>query len=211
MDGSFPPQRRKSLTRPGASGPPTQTVESPKRQLEQLVGWSISIKTMSNELVQGRLYTLDRITNCIALICSDPKPVPKSVSFRIIKLSNIKELLSVGPEDTSKEPWTAVSPVRHVHLDQLQARETEALREVRQQAAKIGVGVTKEGQEIFDALYKTLPCRWASDTIVVMDEVLISPPYTIEHCKANASSAASLARVKKVLEGERRRLANPKN
>lgn len=44
-----------------------------------------------------------------------------------------------------------------------------------------------------------LPCRWSKDTIVVMDEVLITPPYSVENCKANSTSAASLARVKKVV------------
>jgi hypothetical protein len=34
---------------------------------------------------------------------------------------------------------------------------------------------------------------------VVMDEVLITPPYSVENCKANLTSAASLARVKKVV------------
>lgn len=45
----------------------------------------------------------------------------------------------------------------------------------------------------------SLPCRWSKDTIVVMDEVLITPPYSVDNCKANSSSGASLARVKKVV------------
>jgi hypothetical protein len=32
-----------------------------------------------------------------------------------------------------------------------------------------------------------------------MDEIIITPPYNEENCKANASSAAPLARVKKVV------------
>lgn len=44
-----------------------------------------------------------------------------------------------------------------------------------------------------------LPCRWAKDSIVVMDEVIIAPPYEPENCKANASASYTLARVKKVV------------
>lgn len=47
-----------------------------------------------------------------------------------------------------------------------------------------------------------LPCRWSNDTIVVLDEVLIQPPYDVDSCKANSSSASSLARVKKVVRCE---------
>lgn len=34
---------------------------------------------------------------------------------------------------------------------------------------------------------------------MVMDEVIISSPYEPDNCKANASAAATLARVKKVV------------
>ncbi|KAI8595974.1 anticodon-binding domain-containing protein [Dissophora ornata] len=103
---------------------------------------------------------------------------------------------------------TALPAVGYVHLDKIQHREQQTIREAQAAAARIGVGVSSIGQDIFDALSKTLPCRWAKDSIVVMDEVIIAPPYEPENCKANASSSNSLARVKKVLEGERMRLAS---
>ena len=33
-------------------------------------------------------------------------------------------------------------------------------------ASKIGIGVSKEGQQLFDALAKTMDCRWSGTTIV---------------------------------------------
>ncbi|KAF9388841.1 hypothetical protein CPB97_000288 [Podila verticillata] len=103
---------------------------------------------------------------------------------------------------------TVVPAVSYVQLDKIQQREQQAIREAQVAAARIGVGVSSSAQDIFDALSKTLPCRWAKDSIVVMDEVIIAPPYEPENCKANASASYTLARVKKVLEGERFRLAN---
>ncbi|KAF7726456.1 hypothetical protein EC973_008691 [Apophysomyces ossiformis] len=217
-------QRRKSVTRQGGttstsgSGSSAPTSAAPaKKSLEWLIGRRIKLKTANNEDVEGAIYTYDRATNCIALDILfitlsffDRSQERKRISFRIIKISHIKEIVSVSSDDAQNEPLSNYLPVGHVYLDQLRAREADAVKTLRQQMAKMGVGVTKEAQEIFDALSKTLPCRWSNETIVVLDEVLIPPPYEVESCKANASSSASLARVRKVLEGERRRLANAK-
>ncbi|KAL9251195.1 hypothetical protein AKJ16_DCAP00139 [Drosera capensis] len=78
-----------------------------------------------------------------------------------------------------------------------QAREDSAIR----QAERIGVGVTEEAQNIFDAL---LPVRWDKTVIVVMNEVRVSSPYLPE--SVSGGTAAANERVKKVLELERKRL-----
>ncbi|KAI8390866.1 anticodon-binding domain-containing protein [Radiomyces spectabilis] len=217
MESSTQSSHRKSPVRQGSSPIP------PKRSLEWLVGRRVKIKTTTNEEIDGLIYTFDRITNCLALDCSTgPRHSRKGLSFRIVKIPQIKEILSVTSDENStplQDPaietninkLSSYLPVNAVNLDRLRGRESDAMKGHLQQAAKIGVGVTKEAQDIFDALAKTLPCRWSNDTIIVLDEVLISPPYEVENCKANASAAASLARVKKVLEGERRRLASAKN
>jgi len=101
---------------------------------------------------------------------------------------------------------TFVPSVGYVPMDRIQAREIQAVKETRAALARIGVGVTQKAQDIFDALSKTLPCRWAKDSIVVLDEVMINPPYDIDDFKANQSASGSLAQVRKVLEGERKRL-----
>jgi hypothetical protein len=46
-------------------------------------------------------------------------------------------------------------------------------------------------------------CQWAKDSIVVMDEVIISSPYEPDNGKAKPSSSATLARVKKVVRNPR--------
>jgi len=53
-------------------------------------------------------------------------------------------------------------------------------------------------------LAKTLPCKWRQDAIVVFDEIVIANPYGPENISGENSTM--LDRVKKVLEGERRRL-----
>lgn len=53
---------------------------------------------------------------------------------------------------------------------------------------RIGDGVSKEAQRLFNSLHKALsPCAWSQQTIVVgtpgsEDEVRIAPPYTNATC-----------------------------
>lgn len=72
-------------------------------------------------------------------------------------------------------------------------------------AANIGVGVTQEAQDIFDALARTLPCRWRDRDIVVMDEVVIAAPYA--SCAGVAGGdPRAVERVQKVLANEKKKL-----
>jgi protein LSM12 len=72
--------------------------------------------------------------------------------------------------------------------------------------AKVGIGVTKEAQGIFDALSKTMPCIWHDRSITVMDVVTVKPPYTVADVSAAPEQSGALERVKKVLAAERVRM-----
>jgi hypothetical protein len=50
---------------------------------------------------------------------------------------------------------TVLPTVGYVQLDKIQQREQQAIREAQAAAARIGVGVSTIGQDIFDALSKT--------------------------------------------------------
>jgi len=91
-----------------------------------------------------------------------------------------------------------------INMSRVRAREEHALKIAYQDASRIGVGVTTQAQEIFNALSKTLPCRWHGDAIMVFEDIRIANPYTMN--SITGSDEAALNRVKKVLEGERRKL-----
>jgi hypothetical protein len=105
--------------------------------------------------------------------------------------------LSARPHPQQKLP--AVDDARSAK------RLEDAVRAAEADAERMGVGVTRQAQSLFDALSKTYPCRWRETTIAVMDSVLIRPPYTPETCEGGnpterervqmvlASLAASLA------------------
>ena len=84
-------------------------------------------------------------------------------------------------------------------------RLEDAVRAAEADAERVGVGVTRQAQLLFDALSKTYPCRWRETAIAVMDTVIIRPPYTPDACEGGnpterervqlvlASLAASMA------------------
>lgn len=51
-----------------------------------------------------------------------------------------------------------------------------------------------------------MPIRWHNQEIIVHDAVIIAPPYRLEDCKGAKDKQETLNRVRKVLEGERRKL-----
>lgn len=119
----------------------------------------------------------------------------------IIPISTIQkfELLS-APASTPKSFAAANPPLSSVPTSLYLARANAAVARLQEAAARKNKSVTKEGQEIFDALNRTLPTKWEGTSIVVMDAVVISSPYRGEDCKAAAGQQASvLARVKKVV------------
>ena len=71
---------------------------------------------------------------------------------------------------------------------------------MRADEARRGKGVSREAQDIFDALARTLPARWDGESIVVLDAVVIAKPYRSEDCRAGKGvQPQMLQRVRKVV------------
>jgi ElaB/YqjD/DUF883 family membrane-anchored ribosome-binding protein len=168
---------------------------------EAILGVEVKIKTTLGEEFEGEIFSYDTTSNCVILIQSSHHSLLKR-NYRVLKTSFIKEIQYLGKNENSSV--SDLSALPSVNVQKIRAKEEAALRKIREDVSKIGVGVSKEAQEIFDALSKTLRCRWNRDIIVVFDEVQIKPPYDVDCCSGNDSFM--LERVKKVLDGEKRRL-----
>jgi len=170
-----------------------------KRGPEWIVGLIVKIKTSLGEEVEGEIFSFDNNTNCVVLVEHQKHSTLKK-NYRLLKASFVKEIQYVGRAENVdfelEPPPVSIAKARH--------KEASSLRAMREEISRIGVGVTQEAQEIFNALSRTLPCKWYKDSIIVFDEVVIESPYGIENCRGPTS--LSVDRVKKVLEGERKRL-----
>jgi len=175
-------------------------MEHGKRNSEWIIGVKVRIKTSLGEDVEGEIFSYDNTTNCLVLIQSSTHSTLKK-SYRLLKTSFVKEIQYLGKNEANAQDIENLPPI---NIAKIKSHEAKAIRLMREEASRIGVGVTEEAQEIFNALAKTLPCKWKGENILVFDEVLIQSPYTIDSMSGNDPKI--LDRVKKVLDGERKRL-----
>jgi len=164
---------------------------------EWIIGYRVKIKTSLGEEIEGKIFSYDTITNCVVL--QDSLPGTQKSHFRIIKASFIKEVQALSVQSSPAD----VIDLPPVNINKIRAREEVNTSLARQ---RLGVGVSSEAQEIFNALSKTLPCRWENNEIVVFDDIRITSPYQKEN--VSGGTAASIARIQKVLEGEKTRINN---
>nr|KAF6457336.1 LSM12-like protein [Rousettus aegyptiacus] len=84
-------------------------------------------------------------------------------------------------------------------LMELASKARTEKEEKLSQAYAISAGVSLEGQQLFQTIHKTIKdCKWQEKNIVVMEEVVITPPYQVENCKGKEGSA--LSHVRKIVE-----------
>ena len=162
------------------------------------IGLEVSGTTASGEAFSGSVFTYDEGTK-IAVLRTEGE---------IINTHDVRVLNTEGCANVrSKPPASAVAldalPV--VDRARSERREEANVKAAHASAANIGVGVTQEAQDIFDALARTLPCRWQDRNIVVMDEVVIAAPY--KQCAGvDGGDPRAVERVQKVLANEKKKL-----
>ncbi|PVU99473.1 hypothetical protein BB560_005495, partial [Smittium megazygosporum] len=138
----------------------------------------------------------------------DFRPIPNpKVRVNIVNISNIVKIFVHDPKSIKTNlPDQRVQKTLDFELPQetylpvekLKIAHHKVLNEARTQYLRIGENVTPKAQSIFDALSKTLPCRWNKQRIVVLDEIFIDPPYNVENCTSASPDTDTLNRVKKV-------------
>lgn len=148
----------------------------------------------------------------------------KYTGFKLVHAGTVKryEVLAHGSADALSRTVPVDAAVRS-------AREASAVRRSAEKAERTGDDVSDLGQAVFDALNKTLPCRWHGPHIIVLDEVVVSgPEYDTDrtyvpglertqvdalingedaapHVERASAKARVWQRVVKVLQGERAR------
>ena len=107
------------------------------------------------------------------------------------------QIVSVNVIESSSGP----TPVSSLDSNVVNTKLEAAIRLRQEDSAKIGKNVSEFAQQLFFSLAKTLPCRWDNQTIVVMDNILIAPPYTAESCSilTGDNKSPALERIKSIV------------
>mmetsp|Transcript_13978 Transcript_13978/g.16888 ORF Transcript_13978/g.16888 Transcript_13978/m.16888 type:complete len:191 (-) Transcript_13978:410-982(-) len=163
------------------------------------IGCFVHVRTVLGEDIQGELFAYDSKFNCVCI--QEQSEDGKVTGVRVLKANFIKDVV----EATERNPGKEVDPLPTLDMAKCRAREAKALKAAEEEAANIGVGVTEQAQEIFDALAKTLPCKWNGTRMIVLDEVTIVEPYGSDNCSGGNSML--LQRVRKVLDGVKDKLS----
>jgi len=160
---------------------------------ESLLGAQIKVVTTFGEEIEGELFCIDIAGSNTAVLCQ--RLENGNVNYKWTKTNIIREVTA-----TAGPPGGAPEELPHVDIRSLDERIKATEETAAKDAAKLGVGVTSEAQEIFNALSKTMEAEWDGEDIKVMG-VKISKPYDLNK-NISGGSQAAMDRVRKVLQNE---------
>lgn len=154
-------------------------------------------KTASGESFAGEVFCYDAVSDVLTLRA--PGEISNTHDLKFVNVKNAVDVVveASSARDAQKCPM--------VDAPRCERRFENALRVARAQADNIGENVSALAQDVFDALSRTLPCRWNGDVIVVMDEVEVRGP-KYEDASGSGQTPGAVERVQKVLALERARL-----
>ncbi|KAF2858831.1 hypothetical protein K470DRAFT_220367 [Piedraia hortae CBS 480.64] len=132
-------------------------------------------------------------------------PASHPGDYRIFTVSSLQNYQIIAPAENPEDG--VLAQLVAVDSKRLRRREEQAIKKLKDEEKNRGKGVTKEGQALYDSLRRiNMPIKWQNQNMVVHEVVVISPPYRPEDCRGPKEKQEAINRVKKVLEGERRKL-----
>lgn len=199
--GALREEEREMAQGAWGTGPPKIAAETPERGAAPTfaLGSRVRVVPAGGDAAEGEVFAYD--PSLATLVLSLPGLNPQTHDLCVVNVSKLAEAteLAAAPGGGASMPELPV-----VDVTRCMAREEAAVRRAQEQSGNIGVGVSDEAQDVFDALAKTMPCAWDGRDIVVMQMVRIKEPYNVAACSGGDGPA--LQRVQKVLGAELKRL-----
>uniref|UniRef100_A0A3Q3A1X3 LSM12 homolog b n=1 Tax=Kryptolebias marmoratus TaxID=37003 RepID=A0A3Q3A1X3_KRYMA len=153
------------------------------------VGSHVSCLTCLGQRLQGEVVAFDYQSKMLTLKCASSSGKSNLNDVILINLAYVSEVEIIN--DRTETP----PPLASLNVSKLANRARTEKEDKLSQAYAISAGVSVEGQQLFQTIHKTIKdCKWQEKNIIVMDDVVISPPYQVENCRGKEGSALSHVR-----------------
>lgn len=160
------------------------------------IGSKVCCKTIFDEDYVGEVLAFDHASRAMLLRQPSSSGNSKLYDISLLNFNYVSEV-KVLSECTDEAP--ELKSLNHQKLRKRLAQESQAKLNM---AKASSMGVTMEGRRVFSFIFKTIPqCAWFDQSILVMDEVLVKPPYRPQDCEAkDGKEAKALGHVRKIVE-----------
>jgi len=159
------------------------------------IGMIVSCTTCHGQNIEGEVVAFDYSSKMLAIKSTSSSGKPGTADVRMLNMNYVSDVSVV--KEASEPPQTLAS----LNMPKLMSRVRTSVDEKRRQVNYIGIGVTPEAQKLFNTITKTISeVRWDKQNIIIMNEVTITPPYTVEDCRGKDGSSKALQHVKKIVD-----------
>uniref|UniRef100_A0A6Q2XFI6 Uncharacterized protein n=1 Tax=Esox lucius TaxID=8010 RepID=A0A6Q2XFI6_ESOLU len=149
------------------------------------VGSHVSCLTCLGQRLQGEVVAFDYQSKMLTLKCAPSSGKPNLNDVILINLAYVSEV------DIIRDRTETPPPLASLNVSKLANRARSEKEDKLSQAYAISAGVSLE--EYYWKTSMTL-----NTNIIVMDDVVITPPYQADNCKGKEGSA--LSHVRKIVE-----------
>ncbi|KAM4597945.1 protein LSM12 homolog B [Polymixia lowei] len=157
------------------------------------VGSHVSCLTCLGQQLQGEVAAFDQQSKMLTLMCPPSSGKSNLSDVILVNLAFVSDVHIIT--DRAHTP----PPLASLNITKLANRVQMEKKQKLSQAHAVSAGVSREGQELFYTIHKTIKeCKWEEQNIVVMDDVIIAPPYQVDNCRGEEGSA--LSHVRKIVE-----------
>lgn len=150
------------------------------------------------------MYAYTTLPGTLVLQVPTQSVVGNAYNYKFFRTSQIKDVtvLRSGEGDSDGNGNAAVAEIHPIDVKSL-PRIIQKNKDAYALVVKTrNEQASREGQIIFNTLYKTMPSvRWSGNSIVVLEEVKIDPPYTLDDIRGLHEDDDATSLVKKIVDG----------
>ncbi|XP_071774261.2 protein LSM12 homolog A-like [Centroberyx gerrardi] len=160
------------------------------------VGSQVSCLTCLGQQLRGEVVAFDPPARMLTLKCPPSSGQSHLSDVILVNLAFVSDV-SVSTERAQTPP-----PLASLNVTKLANRVRSQKEQKFSQAHAVSAGVSAAGQQLFSTIHKTIKeCKWQEQNIVVMDDVIIAPPYQVDDCRGREGREGSaLSHVRKIVE-----------